>query len=98
MPSVEESLAQQAQDNSSLFDKICNKEIPADIIYEDEFCVAFNDISKVAERHFLVVPKPLHKNGLSMLSKATKAHTENTRIPSCCCVLSCELTRFEGWI
>ena len=51
MPNLEATLAQSAQEKEgpTLFDKICNKEIPADVIYEDEFCVAFNDISKVAK-------------------------------------------------
>ncbi|XP_035918744.1 ankyrin repeat domain-containing protein 54-like isoform X1 [Anopheles stephensi] len=41
----------------TIFDKIIKKEIPADIIYEDEKCVAFNDVSPQAPVHFLVIPK-----------------------------------------
>lgn len=40
-----------------LFCKIANKEIPSDLIYEDEFVVAFKDINPQAPVHFLVVPK-----------------------------------------
>ncbi|MCV6587890.1 MAG: histidine triad nucleotide-binding protein [Marinobacterium sp.] len=40
-----------------LFLKIIAREIPADIIYEDEYVIAFNDISPQAPVHFLVVPK-----------------------------------------
>jgi histidine triad (HIT) family protein len=41
----------------SIFTKIINKEIPANIIYEDELVSAFNDINPVAPVHILVVPK-----------------------------------------
>lgn len=43
--------------SETIFGKIINKEIPADIIYEDEYCVAFKDISPRAPTHVLVVPK-----------------------------------------
>ncbi|XP_041971200.1 histidine triad nucleotide-binding protein 1-like [Aricia agestis] len=51
--------AQTAKANSgaTIFDKIISKEIKADIIYEDELCIAFNDISPQAPVHFLVIPK-----------------------------------------
>ncbi|NXF41539.1 HINT1 protein, partial [Nyctibius bracteatus] len=41
----------------TIFGKIIRKEIPASIIYEDEQCLAFHDISPQAPTHFLVVPK-----------------------------------------
>jgi histidine triad (HIT) family protein len=41
----------------TLFDKIVAKQIPAQIIYEDEVCLAFRDINPVAKVHFLVIPK-----------------------------------------
>lgn len=40
-----------------LFLKIIDRQIPADIIYEDDHVIAFNDISPQAPVHFLVVPK-----------------------------------------
>ena len=40
-----------------LFCKIVNKQIPGDVVYEDETCLAFNDISPQAPVHILVVPK-----------------------------------------
>lgn len=40
-----------------LFCKIINKKIPADIIYEDNKVLVFNDIDKKAPEHFLVIPK-----------------------------------------
>lgn len=41
----------------TLFTKIINREIPADIVYEDEFCLAFNDINPQAPLHVLLIPK-----------------------------------------
>ena len=41
----------------TLFEKICDKEIPAAIIHEDERCVAFRDISPQAPVHILIVPR-----------------------------------------
>eukprot|EP00529_Nitzschia_sp_RCC80_P027395 CAMPEP_0113498936 /NCGR_PEP_ID=MMETSP0014_2-20120614/31466_1 /TAXON_ID=2857 /ORGANISM="Nitzschia sp." /LENGTH=254 /DNA_ID=CAMNT_0000393049 /DNA_START=239 /DNA_END=1003 /DNA_ORIENTATION=+ /assembly_acc=CAM_ASM_000159 len=52
----------------TIFDKIISKEIPADVIYEDELCLAFRDISPQAPVHFLVIPKV--RDGLTQLSKA----------------------------
>lgn len=40
-----------------LFCKIINKEIPAEIIYEDDLVLAFNDISPQAPTHALIIPK-----------------------------------------
>ena len=42
---------------SSLFTKIINREIPADIIYENDDIIAFNDINPQAPVHVLIVPK-----------------------------------------
>lgn len=41
----------------TLFTKIINREIPADIVYEDDLCLAFNDISPQAPMHILIIPK-----------------------------------------
>lgn len=41
----------------NIFAKIIRKEIPADIIYEDELLICFNDISPVAPIHALIIPK-----------------------------------------
>lgn len=42
---------------STLFTKIINKEIPADIVYEDDICLAFRDINPQAPVHILLIPK-----------------------------------------
>ena len=52
------SKAQVARPGSNtIFRKIIHKEIPAKIIYEDDQCLAFYDISPQAPTHFLVIPK-----------------------------------------
>lgn len=42
---------------TTLFGKIIRREIPADIVYEDDFCLAFRDINPQAPTHVLVIPK-----------------------------------------
>jgi len=52
----------------TIFTKIINKEIPADIIYEDNLSIVFRDIQPQAPTHLLIIPKkPIPK-----LSDATK--------------------------
>ena len=40
-----------------IFCKIVSKEIPAQIVYENDTVLAFNDINPVAPEHILVIPK-----------------------------------------
>jgi len=41
----------------TIFAKIIAGEIPADIVHEDEHCIAFRDIQPVAPVHILVIPR-----------------------------------------
>jgi histidine triad (HIT) family protein len=41
----------------TIFTKIINKEIPAEIVYEDDEVLAFNDINAQAPVHILIIPK-----------------------------------------
>lgn len=41
----------------TLFEKIIAREIPANIVFEDDLCLAFRDIAPQAPTHILVVPK-----------------------------------------
>ena len=41
----------------TIFTKIINREIPAEIVYEDDLALAFRDISPQAPTHVLVIPK-----------------------------------------
>ena len=50
----------------TLFEKICAKKIPATLVHEDEFCIAFRDISPQAPHHILIIPrKPIPRIGLA---------------------------------
>ena len=40
-----------------LFCKIVNRELPADVVFEDDELIAFNDISPQAPTHILIIPK-----------------------------------------
>jgi histidine triad (HIT) family protein len=42
---------------STIFKDIIDKKINTDIIYEDDICIAFNDINPVAPVHILIIPK-----------------------------------------
>lgn len=53
----------------TLFSKIIAREIPADIVYEDELCLAFKDINPQAPVHVLLIPK----KAIPMLSNATES-------------------------
>lgn len=41
----------------TIFKKIIDKQIPADIVHEDDLCLAFRDVSPQAPTHILVIPK-----------------------------------------
>jgi histidine triad (HIT) family protein len=44
-------------ETDTIFGKIIRREIPADIVYEDELALAFRDIQPQAPVHILVIPK-----------------------------------------
>jgi len=46
----------------TIFSKIINKEIPSDILYEDDLCIAINDINPKAKIHLLIIPKKQIEN------------------------------------
>ena len=43
--------------SDTIFGKIIRREIPADIVYEDDLAIAFKDITPQAPTHILVIPK-----------------------------------------
>lgn len=43
----------------TIFQRIIAREIPADILHEDDRCLVFRDINPQAPVHLLIVPKPL---------------------------------------
>ena len=42
---------------TTIFQKIIDGQIPCEKLYEDDLCIAFNDISAQAPVHYLVIPK-----------------------------------------
>ncbi|XP_003975269.2 histidine triad nucleotide-binding protein 2, mitochondrial isoform X2 [Takifugu rubripes] len=54
---AEEAFKKYGNPAPTIFSKVIDKSIPADIIYEDEKCLAFRDISPQAPVHFLVIPR-----------------------------------------
>ncbi|KAJ3679294.1 hypothetical protein LUZ60_017305 [Juncus effusus] len=72
----EETAAKLATDTGAptIFDKIIAKEIPSDIVYEDEKVLAFRDINPQAPVHILIIPK--YRDGLTQLGKAESRHSE----------------------
>jgi histidine triad (HIT) family protein len=52
--------------SDTIFAKIISGEIPAELVYEDEHCIAINDINPLAPVHVLVIPR----KPISMLSEA----------------------------
>jgi len=57
----------------TLFEKIINKEIPAEIIYEDDISIVIEDINPQAPTHLLIIPK-------KVIPKLSDASTEDRDI------------------
>lgn len=58
-----------SETNDTIFGKIIRKEIPADIVYEDNLALAFRDVNPQAPTHILVIPK----QAIAKLSDAESA-------------------------
>lgn len=43
--------------SKTIFKKIIDGELPAKIVYDDEHCLAFQDVNPQAPTHFLVIPR-----------------------------------------
>ena len=61
---------------SSIFTKIINRELPANIRYEDDDFIAFDDIYPSAPIHILVVPKREYETLESIDEADEKAHAK----------------------
>ena len=73
----------------TLFEKIISREIPANIVFEDDHCLAFRDISPQAPIHILVVPK-------SVIARIDAAEEENQNILGHLLLTAAEVARREG--
>jgi len=56
----------------TVFKRIIDGEIPANIVYEDDRCLAFQDVNPQAPTHFLVIPR----KEIPSLDQATDADRE----------------------
>ncbi|EGV00247.1 histidine triad protein HinT [Mycoplasmopsis columbina] len=59
-----------------LFLKIINRELPSDILYEDDKCIAIYDKYPFREGHFLVIPKKWSQN-VTEMDDETAGHVFN---------------------
>ncbi len=59
-------------DKNNIFAKILRKEIPCDIVDENNNALAFHDISPRAPIHVLIIPKKAYQNFYEFISLATK--------------------------
>ena len=59
--------------SETIFQNIIDKELPADIVYEDDSCLAFKDINPVAPIHILVIPK-------KRIEKISDSNTEDKEL------------------
>lgn len=66
----------------TIFNKIIDREIPADIVYEDDVCLAFRDINPQAPTHLLVIPKK------EIVSLADLSAEDETIVGRCLMVVS----------
>ena len=57
----------------TIFEKIIDRELPSNIIYEDDKCIAIEDIAPKAPVHILIIPKKPIQNFLR-LKKMTKLY------------------------
>jgi histidine triad (HIT) family protein len=73
----------------TLFEKIIERQISAQIIYEDDGCIAFRDINPQAPVHFLVVPK-------KVISRIGEAESEDALLLGQLLLKAGELARAEG--
>eukprot|EP00425_Heterocapsa_triquetra_P003124 CAMPEP_0195059106 /NCGR_PEP_ID=MMETSP0448-20130528/6677_1 /TAXON_ID=66468 /ORGANISM="Heterocapsa triquestra, Strain CCMP 448" /LENGTH=131 /DNA_ID=CAMNT_0040089317 /DNA_START=77 /DNA_END=472 /DNA_ORIENTATION=- len=58
----------------TIFGRIVRKEIPSDIVHEDDLCLAFKDVNPQAPVHVLMIPKD--RDGLTGICEAQPRHAE----------------------
>jgi histidine triad (HIT) family protein len=58
---------------STIFEKIINREVPAEILHEDSVCIAIRDLAPQAPTHALVIPK-------KVISRIEEAQEEDAKI------------------
>jgi len=74
---------------ATIFEKIIAREIPADILHEDEHCIAIRDIDPQAPTHFLVIPK-------QVIPRIGEARQEDQTVIGHLLLLAGKIARAEG--
>jgi histidine triad (HIT) family protein len=74
---------------ATIFEKIIAREIPADILHEDEQCIAIRDIDPQAPTHFLVIPK-------QVIPRIGEARQEDLKVLGHLLLLAGKIARDEG--
>lgn len=76
--------------DKTLFEKICDQEIPATIVHEDERCVCFKDISPQAPVHYLVIPR-------KPIPRIAEADTDDEALLGHLLLTAAKVARDEGF-
>lgn len=63
-------------EDNCLFCKIIKKEVSADIVYEDDYVIAFKDLYPVAAIHILVIPK-IHIESINEINEENAKYISN---------------------
>ncbi len=74
---------------STIFEKIISREIPADILHEDDLCIVIRDIEPQAPTHFLVIPK-------KVIHRVGKATSEDQSILGHLLLISAKVAKSEN--
>ncbi|MCR9244704.1 MAG: histidine triad nucleotide-binding protein [bacterium] len=77
-------------DSTNVFARILRKEIPAELLHEDEHCVAFRDVSPQAPHHLLVIPR-------RPISRLADAKPEDREVLGHLLLTAAELARSQGF-
>ena len=75
----------------TVFDQILDGRIPADIVYEDEHCVAFRDINPQAPVHVLIIPR-------RKLTGLQEAKSDDAGLLGLLMTAACAIARKQGII
>ena len=75
--------------SDDLFLKIIDRQIPADIVFEDELCLAFRDIDPKAPTHILLIPK-------KRIARLADAAAEDQQLLGHLLLKAAEIARQEG--
>lgn len=76
--------------SETIFSKIINRELEADIVFEDERCLAFRDINPQAPMHILVIPK-------KPIAQLSEAEPEDEAVLGHLMLVASRLAHQEGY-